>query len=60
VSNALGAAGNASAAGAIGMGNALQGGVQNYLSWQGYQAGRAPQWQPNPATPTMRPQPRPF
>ena len=60
VSNAYGAMGNASAAGAIGVGNAIQGGAQNYLRYQGYQAGLGNQWQPTTAAPTMRPQPNPF
>ncbi|MGR1583367.1 hypothetical protein ACSSNL_18130 [Thalassobius sp. S69A] len=36
--SALAAAGNASAAGAIGVGNALQGGIQNLVGWNGYQS----------------------
>ena len=35
--NAYGAMGNAQAAGAIGVGNALQGGIQNGMGWLGYQ-----------------------
>lgn len=60
ISNAYGAIGNAGAAGAIGVGNAINGGVQNYLAWQGYQAGQQPQWQPTTTAPTVRPMPRPF
>lgn len=36
--NALAAMGNASAAGAIGFGSALQSGIQNLVGWNGYQS----------------------
>ena len=59
-SNAIGNRGNAQAAGAIGFGNALQGGIQNLASSWGYQA--AQQQQPNALAPTtsLRPQARPW
>ena len=55
--NALGGIGNAQAAGAIGVGNALQGGIQNLAGVWGYQ-----QAQQNALAPTtsLRPQARPW
>lgn len=60
--NALGAMGNAQAAGSIGVGNALQGGLQNLASTWGYQSA---QQQPQQQTQlsqgiSLRPQARPF
>jgi len=49
VSNAYGNIGNAKAAGAIGVSNAINGGIQNYLGYQQYQNGLAkPQVAPQP------------
>lgn len=49
ISNAYGNIGNAKAAGAIGVSNAINGGVQNYLGYQQYQNGLAkPQVAPQP------------
>lgn len=49
ISNAYGNIGNAKAAGAIGVSNAINGGIQNYLGYQQYQNGLA--------TPQVAPQP---
>jgi hypothetical protein len=57
--NAFGAMGNAQSAGAIGVGNALQGGLQNLTSMWGYQQAMQPQNSLAPTT-SLRPQARPF
>lgn len=57
--NALGGMGNAQAAGAIGFGNAVQGGLQNLASSWGYQSAQMPQNSLAPTT-SLRPQARPF
>lgn len=58
--NALGAFGNAQAAGAIGVGNALQGGLQNLASTWGYQSAQMPQQNALAPTTSLRPQARPI
>lgn len=59
VSNALAGIGNAQAAGAIGVGNAINGGIQNGIGLWQYQRAMAPQ-QTGGLTTSPRPQPNPW
>lgn len=62
VSNALAGIGNARAAGAIGVGNALQGGLGDAAGIYGYMQGYGPQQAASPYAPlaSLRPRPRPL
>jgi hypothetical protein len=57
--NALGGIGNAQSAGAIGVGNALQGGLQNLSSQWGYQSAQMQQPTQLSQGISLRPQMRP-